>query len=297
MYVEKKISPIAGIGEYEMVYSVEEHPKSDSEVRIYSAQKFSILLTDDLAAVVGENVYNTIRGDFFVFSPDEIHFGRFLRAGTHRYLDLWIPTDFLDYGFNAECIDAGVREIFRQSDGTAVNYVTPDEKSRGEILTAAEKCAAILYESPSDDHTKDLTLFALTFELLGLLAAAYKKQSSHPDQSSVSPVVSKTLRFINENYTDELVLEALAENAGCSVTYLAKVFKRHTGKTIHGYLTERRIAAAEQLLKNGATVTEACYGAGFGNCSGFIKVFRRYTGKTLGEYRECTARQKRSINS
>ena len=51
------------------VYSVEEHPKSDSEVRIYTAQKFSILLTDDLAAVVGENVYNTIRGDFFVFGP------------------------------------------------------------------------------------------------------------------------------------------------------------------------------------------------------------------------------------
>ena len=249
MFFEKKISPIAGIGEYEMVYSVEEHPKSDSEVRIYTAQKFSILLTDDLAAVVGENVYNTIRGDFFVFSPDEIHFGRFLRAGTHRYLDLWIPTDFLDYGFDAECIDAGVREIFRQSDGTAVNYVTPDEKSRGEILTAAEKCAAILYESPSDDHTKDLTLFALTFELLGLLAAAYKKQSSHPDQSSISPVVSKTLRFINENYTDELVLEALAENAGCSVTYLAKVFKRHTGKTIHGYLTERRIAACRAAVK------------------------------------------------
>ena len=285
MVMSKKISPIAGIGEYEMIYSVEEHPKSDNGVMIYTAQKFSILLTDDLAAVVGENVYNTIRGDFFVFSPDEIHFGRFLRAGTHRYLDLRIPTDFLDYGFNTECIDAGVREIFRQSDGTAVNYVTPDEKLRGEILTAAEKCSAILCESPPDDHTKDLTLFALTFELLGLLAAAYEKQSSRPDQSSVPPVVSKTLRFINENYTDALVLETLAENAGCSVTYLAKVFRRHTGKTIHGYLTERRIAAAERLLRGGATVTEACYGAGFGSCSGFIKLFRRYVGTTPGDYR------------
>lgn len=285
MVMSKKISPIAGIGEYEMVYSVEEHPKSDNGVMIYTAQKFSILLTDDLAAVVGENVYNTIRGDFFVFSPDEIHFGRFLRAGTHRYLDLRIPTDFLEHGFDEKNIDSGIRAIFRQSDGTAVNYVTPDEKLRGEILTAAEKCAAILYESPSDDHTKDLTLFALTLELLGLFAAAYRKQSSHPDQSSVSPVVSKTLRFINENYTDELVLEALAENAGCSVTYLAKVFKRHTGKTIHGYLTERRIAAAERLLRDGATVTEACYGAGFGSCSGFIKLFRRYVGTTPGDYR------------
>ena len=290
MVMSKKISPIAGIGEYEMIYSVEEHPKSDNGVMIYTAQKFSILLTDDLAAVVGENVYNTIRGDFFVFSPDEIHFGRFLRAGTHRYLDLWIPTDFLEHGFDEKSIDSGIRAIFRQSDGTAVNYVTPDEKLRGEILTAAEKCAAILYESPPDDHTKDLTLFALTFELLGLLAAAYEKQSSRPDQSSVPPAVSKTLRFINENYTDELVLDTLAENAGCSVTYLAKVFRRHTGKTIHGYLTERRIAAAEWLLRDGATVTEACYGAGFGSCSGFIRLFRRYVGTTPGDYRGGTRR-------
>ena len=79
------------------------------------------------------------------------------------------------------------------------------------------------------------------------LAPPASLEIPHPDQSSVPPVVSKTLRFINENYTDELVLEAIAENAGCSVTYLAKIFRRHTGKTIHGYLTERRIAAAEQL--------------------------------------------------
>ena len=285
MFIAKKISPVVGIGEYEIVYSVEDHPKSDNGVRIYTKQKFSILLTDDLAAVVGENVYNTVRGDFFVFSPDEIHFGRFLRAGTHRYLDLWMPIDFLNHGFDEKCIRSNLRALFRQSDGTAVNYVTPDEKLRGEILTAAEKCTAILCESPPDDHTKNLTLFALTLELLGLLAAAYKKQSSHPDQSSVPPVVSKTLRFINENYTDELVLETIADNARCSVTYLAKIFRRHTGKTIHGYLTERRIAAAERLLRGGATVTEACFGAGFGSCSGFIKLFRRYVGTTPGDYR------------
>lgn len=285
MFIAKKISPIVGIGDYVIVYSVEDHPKSDNGVRIYTTQKLSILLTDDLAAVVGENVYNTIRGDFFVFSPEEIHFGRFLRAGTHRYLDLLIPTDFPYHGFDEKCVGSDLRALFRQSDKTAVNYVKPDEDTRGEILAAAEKCAAILHDSPPDDHSRDLTLFALTFEILGLLAAAYKKQSSSPDRSSVPPVVSKTLRFINENYIDELVLDALAENAGCSVTYLAKVFRRHTGKTIHGYLTERRIAAAERLLKDGATVTEACYGAGFGSCSGFIKLFRRYVGMTPGDYR------------
>ena len=117
------------------------------------------------------------------------------------------------------------------------------------------------------------------------LAPPASLEIPRPDQSSVPPVVSKTLRFINENYTDELVLETIAENAGCSVTYLAKIFRRHTGKTIHGYLTERRIAAAEQLLRGGATVTEACFGAGFGSCSGFIKLFRRYVGTTPGDYR------------
>jgi len=39
-------------------------------------------------------------------------------------------------------------------------------------------------------------------------------------------------------------LRTLAANAGVSVAYLCRIFKAYTGKTVIGYVVERRIQAA-----------------------------------------------------
>ena len=260
MNINKIISPFLCPNEIILNYSNEEHKKSDSSIRIYTMQKISTLLTDDLAAVIGDNVYNTVRGDFFVFSPDEIHFGRFLRAGVHRYLDFYIPVDFFERNAlidPAAISDANIQCLFRKKCDNrerSINFVHPDDEKRAEISWSA------------------------------FCAAAYLRQEENPVASSVPPCVTKTLRYINENFAEQIELTELSKAAGCSVTYLTKTFRRHIGKTIHEYLTECRISAAERLLIDGRTVTEACYGSGFGSCSSFIKVFRKYTGTTPGKY-------------
>ena len=162
---------------------------------------------------------------------------------------------------------------------------TKKQKEFAEILCICEKLANIAERHPDEMvHSYDLLIFALMIELLDVCAAAYLRQKAKPVASSVPFCVTKTLRYINENCADRVVLTELSKAAGCSVTYLTKVFRRHTGKTIHEYLTECRISSAERLLHDGATVTEACYGSGFGSCSSFIKVFRKYTGTTPGKY-------------
>lgn len=291
MNINKIISPFLCPSEIILNYSNEEHKKSDSSIRIYTMQKISTLLTDDLAAVIGDNVYNTVRGDFFVFSPDEIHFGRFLRAGVHRYLDFYIPVDFFERNAlidPAAISDANIQCLFRKKCDNrerSINFVHPDDEKRAEILHICEKLAEIAERHPDEnDHSSDLLIFALMIELLDVCAAAYLRQEENPVASSVPPCVTKTLRYINENFAEQIELTELSEAAGCSVTYLTKTFRRHTGKTIHEYLTECRISAAERLLIDGRTVTEACYGSGFGSCSSFIKVFRKYTGTTPGKY-------------
>lgn len=292
MTINKKISPFCCPGEIILNYSNEEHTKSDNSIKIYTMQKISTLLTDDLAAVIGDNVYNTVRGDFFVFSPDEIHFGRFLREGVHRYLDFYIPVDYFERKAlidPAAISDADIQCLFRkkgESRGNHINFVHPDDEKRAEILRICEKLVDITEHHPEeDDHSSDLLIFALMIELLDVCAAAYLRQKANPVASSVPLCVTKTLRYINENFAEQVELTELSKAAGCSVTYLTKTFRRHTGKTIHEYLTECRISAAERLLLGGATVTDACYGSGFDSCSSFIKVFRKYTGTTPGKYR------------
>jgi two-component system response regulator YesN len=45
----------------------------------------------------------------------------------------------------------------------------------------------------------------------------------------------------------------------------------------------KRIACAEELLKNGASVVEAAEQSGFRDSGGFIRTFKRYRGITPGQ--------------
>lgn len=287
MTIVKNIVPFRHMPQAIMCYSEDQHDKADSGVKLYTMQKLSILLTDDLAAVIGNKVYNTVRGDFFVFSPDEIHHGRFLRSGLHRYLDFYFPMDY----FESDALRPGcagepdIMTPFKDRNGR-VNLVHSGDRERMQLIALSEQAAALAAKHPdSEDHTADIQLFALMIDIMALCTQAYIAQKMHPAVLCVPAVISKAIGFINEHYAAGVSLKEIAAACGCSVTYLTREFRRHTGRTPYAYLTERRISAAEGLLREGATVTEACYGAGFGDCTNFIRVFRKYEGVTPGQYR------------
>ena len=49
------------------------------------------------------------------------------------------------------------------------------------------------------------------------------------------------------------------------------------------YINLKRIAYAEELLKEGASVVEAAEQSGFRDSGGFIRTFKRYRGITPGQ--------------
>lgn len=282
MYIKKQICPLPFLEPVVFDYSSEEHCAVDSPVMIYTEFKISILLTDDLAAVTGKDVYNTVRGDLIVFRPDEIHFGRFLRAGLHRYLDFFIPERYFER-FNEDCSSLMLPLTDKTPD--RINLVHPEDKLRADILHVAEKLSAIAELPTGEPACADTLIFAYMIQLLSLCRDAYVEQKKHPLATSTPAVVTKIIGYVNENFTGYISLDNLANAIGSSITYLTRTFRRYTGKTIHGYLTECRLDYAKKLLISGMTVTEACYCSGFGDCSNFIRVFRRFTGMTPNQYK------------
>ena len=74
-------------------------PITDTAVAIYDTYKLNIMLSDGLAAILNERneIYNSFSGDLFFFNPDEIHHGRILRQGVHKYIEILIPTEFMKF--------------------------------------------------------------------------------------------------------------------------------------------------------------------------------------------------------
>ena len=59
-----------------------------------------------------------------------------------------------------------------------------------------------------------------------------------------------------------MTIDGLASRFYMSRAHMMRLFKRETGYTIGGYINEKRLLTARQLLDQGLSVTECCYRCG-----------------------------------
>ena len=119
---------------------------------------------------------------------------------------------------------------------------------------------------------------------------AAREHGIQPSYAANTPAWVQQLNcFIDAHFTEPLTLERLAKTTGLSPGYLCRAFKRHTGKTVLGYLIERRIQAAMLRLRTTdekvLTIALAC---GFNDLTYFNRTFKRITGCTPTAWRQKT---------
>lgn len=104
-----------------------------------------------------------------------------------------------------------------------------------------------------------------------------------------APLIIKDIcRYIEENISQKLSLEALAEQFQMSASHMGKLIRQHTGKRYSEYLTELRMAYAKALLMNPRyRVEEVSAMVGYRNYVTFYKVFMRCEGISPTVFRNC----------
>ena len=86
--------------------------------------------------------------------------------------------------------------------------------------------------------------------------------------------------FIDNNYSQDIDVECISDQAFFSKFHFIRLFKSIYGKTPHQYLSHVRIEKAKQLLKADISVTEVCFAVGFDSVSSFIGLFKKVVGET-----------------
>ncbi len=98
--------------------------------------------------------------------------------------------------------------------------------------------------------------------------------------------VRDIVRWLDENYGQDITLEELARRFFISKYHLCHIFHAVTGTGVVDYLQCRRVLEAQKLLMQGdATNLEIALRCGFHNTQHFYRVFRRVTGGPPGRYR------------
>ena len=92
--------------------------------------------------------------------------------------------------------------------------------------------------------------------------------------------------FIDENYSQNIDLDNIADEAYFSKFHFIRLFKTIYKMTPHQYLISVRIRNAMRCLKSGMSVSESCISVGFESLSSFSGLFKKISGYPPSHYLE-----------
>ena len=121
---------------------------------------------------------------------------------------------------------------------------------------------------------------------LKLLILSIVRELRQSEARATIGLAARILEYVQENYREQISYDTLGEHFHMSPIYLNRIFKKHLKVSLHEYLLNYRISAAETMLRSsGATVKEIAHSSGFADVSHFSKSFKRITGYSPKDYR------------
>jgi two-component system, response regulator YesN len=107
-----------------------------------------------------------------------------------------------------------------------------------------------------------------------LKACAYRKE------------VNTIINYIKKNIDSKLTLRSIAKCVNMNESYICRMFKNETGKSIFNYINESKVNKAQELLKDHCSVVkDVAIAVGIDDQLYFNRVFRKYTGVSPTQYK------------
>lgn len=157
-----------------------------------------------------------------------------------------------------------------------------------EFLHAMNKIFEEIYILYS--NFSELTEVYIYQKIITFLAKVKEYQLSGiqcDDGSRYAEKFHMILKYIEQNYMEDITLEELANIAGYSTYHFSRIFKKYNNTTFINYLNKRRVKAAELLLlENGSSITDVAMQVGFASLTTFNRVFKSINGYTPSDYKK-----------
>lgn len=118
-----------------------------------------------------------------------------------------------------------------------------------------------------------------------MLDFAGKVEESSDIRYRISQQTKKILDYLNAHYTEQIVLQDVADYMGISGTHVSRLIKNDIGETFITLLNKIRIKESIRLLKGGGyKVYEIAEMVGYSNYAYFYQIFKKHTGVSPKDY-------------
>ena len=104
-------------------------------------------------------------------------------------------------------------------------------------------------------------------------------------------VTERVVDYINTGYMNNISLTDVSEKYNLNPNYLSDIFSKNIGVTFKEYLTNTRMNAAKDLLKDtNYKIAEVAQMVGYNDVKNFSRIFKKYVGINPVEYRNLMGR-------
>lgn len=236
------------------------------------------LLQGKCTYIVNGKKYNAKAGDVIFVNPDDSHkkipqngdqiieFS----MGMYEFSLFDLPPSFFISPYMDKIITLGdLKNEFNKSCNDVFNS-SKSSRSFSSVLTRAEAYKIIGY------LLKEL----YSYDTLSFIP---KKHFVSSDRKSITNTI---IRYLDENYMNDISLETISKNMFLSSIYISKMFKEETGESPINHLIRIRIRTAKTLLETtNFSIRTIATRVGYSDPFYFSKLFKKYYGMSPSHVR------------
>lgn len=243
-----------------------------NETEIIYVEKGSIDITINNTYYIGN------AGDIFIVNSGELH----EIYGTST------PLEYRAFVFDFDMLSFYKDDIAQQ---TFIEPVLNGKLKFNNTINTSQKAFELLTYINKINTTKSacyiLSTKAALMQFFALMFEENKtvlSKNAFPDKKN--QLLKDIVKYIDENYNQEISLAEIAAYSNMSRKYFCRFFKNNFNKTFIEYLNDVKIEHSMVLLnESNISITDVAISCGFSNMSYFTRTFKKKTGCTPSQYR------------
>jgi len=241
--------------------------------------KLIIFISGDVTYIIEGKNYKLKPWDILIVGSNQVHRPIINPEQTYERIVIWINTSFL-------------KKHSTSTDDLSLCFAkacTGDKnilRIRPDMLPFLKSIITQLEDAGKSRLFGSKVLGnALLIELLVHINRIFLYETHfEPVEAEFDPQIKNLLEYINKNLDKNLSIENIASYFYTSKYHLMHKFKKHTGFSLHSYITQKRLSLACSLLSQNQNASAVYTKCGFGDYSSFVRAFKKYYSISPREY-------------
>lgn len=266
---------------FDAFYFVDETTESFTEIQPHQFLKIIFFLEGDVVYTVQDEPYKLIPGDILITPRYTPCSSASPTRQPYRRVVVWFSPELLYSIDPTGQLPAFFEQIDRNKNGTRFHFA---RSWQDQIFNDAMRLAGELDYTRPFNATISYALISLV--LISIHRAVCSANTAGSEDTDADQLVSSVVRYINDNLSKNLSLDAIAEKFFVSKFHLERIFKRQMAVTVHNYIVQRRLTQARQKLYAGESPTKIYKSCGFSSYPTFYRAFQKLYNTTPKQFSE-----------